>query len=66
MECEPGVVLDPFLGAGTTALVAERLGRDWVGIELNPEYAVLTVERLRQERAATPVHAHPDRNHGPP
>lgn len=50
-DSEPGVVLDPFLGAGTTALAAETLGRDWVGIELNPEYAALTVERLRQARA---------------
>lgn len=66
MDNEPGVVLDPFLGAGTTALAAERLGRDWVGIELNPEYAALTVERLQQERAASSVQADPDRNHGPP
>ncbi|MGI9003017.1 MAG: DNA-methyltransferase [Pseudonocardia sp.] len=33
----PGVVLDPFIGAGTVALVAEQHGRDWIGIELNPE-----------------------------
>ena len=65
-ESEPGVVLDPFLGAGTTALAAERIGRNWVGIELNPDYAALTVERLKQERAGKPVDAHPDRNHGPP
>jgi DNA modification methylase len=32
----PGVVLDPFIGSGTTAVVAERLGRDWLGIELRP------------------------------
>ena len=66
IDSEPGVVLDPFLGAGSTALAAERLGRNWVGIELNPAYAALTVERLQQERAAKPVHAHPGRNHGPP
>lgn len=43
----PGdTVLDPFLGAGTTALVAERLGRRWVGIELNPSYAALAGDRL--------------------
>ena len=35
----PATVLDPFLGAGTTGLVAARLGRDWVGIELSPAYA---------------------------
>lgn len=47
---QPGVVLDPFLGSGTTAVVAERLGRDWVGIELNPEFAQLARERVRQAR----------------
>lgn len=48
---EGGVVLDPFLGSGTTAIVAERLGRRWVGIELNPEYVQLARERLRERRA---------------
>lgn len=44
----PGdLVLDPFMGAGTTAVVAERLGRRWVGCELNPEYADLALERIR-------------------
>lgn len=42
----PCVVLDPFSGAGTTSLVAGRLGRDSVGIELNPEYAALSERRL--------------------
>jgi DNA modification methylase len=40
------VVLDPFGGAGTTSLVAERLGRRSVLIELNPAYAELTLRRL--------------------
>lgn len=43
-----GLVLDPFGGAGTTELVADRLGRDAVLIELNPEYAELARERLRR------------------
>jgi site-specific DNA-methyltransferase (adenine-specific) len=50
---QPGLVLDPFFGAGTTALEAERLGRDWIGIELNPEYQELALSRLdvaRQKR----------------
>lgn len=38
-------VLDPFGGAGTTALVADRLGRDAVLCELNPEYAAMATER---------------------
>ncbi len=42
----PGLVLDPFLGSGTTAIVAARLDRDWLGIELNPEYASLAERRL--------------------
>lgn len=41
-----GVVLDPFLGSGTTATVAERLGRDWMGIELNPEYEPMIRRRI--------------------
>jgi DNA modification methylase len=47
----PGVVLDPFMGTGTTALAAEKHGRDWIGIELNPKYAEMAEERLRAERA---------------
>lgn len=41
-----GVVLDPFMGAGTTALVASRLGRAFVGIELKQEYIDLARDRL--------------------
>lgn len=41
-----GVVVDPFLGSGTVALVAQELGRDWLGIELNPDYVALAQERL--------------------
>lgn len=44
----PGdTVLDPFLGSGTTALVAEREGRQWIGCELNPEYVAIAERRLR-------------------
>ena len=42
----PGVVLDPFFGTGTVGVVAERLGRDWLGIELNPAYVELARRRL--------------------
>ena len=40
------VVLDPFSGAGTTALVADKLGRIGIGIELKAEYAVMARERI--------------------
>lgn len=43
----PAVVLDPFGGSGTVALVAERLGRDAVLCELNPEYVALAERRIR-------------------
>lgn len=42
----PCVVLDPFSGAGTTLLVADRLGRDCIGIELNPEYVAMAQDRV--------------------
>jgi DNA modification methylase len=46
----PGdVVFDPFMGSGTTALVAKRNGRLYLGCELNPEYRALWEERLAQE-----------------
>lgn len=41
-----GTVLDPFFGAGTTGLVANQLGRNCIGVELNPEYATIAAERL--------------------
>jgi site-specific DNA-methyltransferase (adenine-specific) len=50
---EPGLVLDPFIGSGTTALVAERLGRNWLGIELNPKFARLAEERIATARVST-------------
>jgi DNA modification methylase len=43
----PCLVLDPFIGSGTTAVVARQLGRNYVGIELNPEYATLAISRIR-------------------
>ena len=42
-------VLDPFCGAGTTGLVAARLRRSFIGIELNPEYAAMTERRIRED-----------------
>lgn len=49
-DWQPGVVLDPFMGTGTVALVAEQHGRDWVGIELNSKFAAMTEQRLQAWR----------------
>ena len=48
---EPGVVLDPFMGSGTTAVAAERLGRDWIGIELNCQFAAEARLRIAKQQA---------------
>lgn len=49
--CPPsGIVLDPFMGAGTTAVAAEQVGRDWVGVELNPDFASLANQRIERAR----------------
>tara|TARA_R100000329_G_scaffold31661_1_gene29300 strand:+ start:3244 stop:4071 length:828 start_codon:yes stop_codon:yes gene_type:complete len=43
------IVLDPFFGSGTTGWVAQRLGRKWLGIELNSDYIDVANERFRQQ-----------------
>jgi DNA modification methylase len=48
----PGVVLDPFMGTGTTGVVAERLRRDWLGVEVHPGFVTLAEQRLRMAREA--------------
>ena len=45
---EGDVVLDPFMGSGTTAYVAQRLGRKWIGIELNEDYAKIINNKTKQ------------------
>lgn len=45
-DFKPGIVLDPFIGSGTTGIVAKKLGRDFCGIELNPEYIKLVWKRI--------------------
>jgi len=46
---EGDTVLDPFMGSGTTVLAAQNLKRNYIGIELNPEYIKMAEKRLRQE-----------------
>jgi site-specific DNA-methyltransferase (adenine-specific) len=43
---EGGTVLDPFFGAGTVGLVSAKLGRRWIGIELNPNYCEIARKRI--------------------
>ena len=43
---EGDIVLDPFLGSGTVAVVAERHRRNWIGCELNPDYAAIAEVRI--------------------
>ena len=50
---EPGLILDPFMGSGTTAMAAERHGRDWVGIELNPDFARSAKIRIASARTTS-------------
>lgn len=55
---DPGeTILDPFAGSGTTGVAALRLGRRFVGIEKDPKYFDLCVERLRAEESGTTVAA---------
>jgi adenine specific DNA methylase Mod len=51
-------VLDPFMGAGTTAVAAARLGRDWIGIELNAEYRTLALNRIATTVVRPSTHQH--------
>lgn len=46
-----GIVLDPFMGSGTTAVSAKRCGRHFVGFELNPEYCAIIQQRLASPEA---------------
>ncbi len=46
---ENGIVLDPFIGAGTTGLVANKLNRNYLGIELNPKYIRIAEKRIFNE-----------------
>jgi len=46
---EPGdVILDPFFGTGTTGAVARKLGRNWIGLEQDPEYAEIATARIKR------------------
>ncbi len=46
---ENGLILDPFMGSGTTAVVAKKLSRNYIGFELNPEYVEISNRRINKE-----------------
>jgi len=50
---EGSIVLDPFSGSGTTAVVSQRYGRNWIGIDINRDYCELAQERIRNETKST-------------
>lgn len=50
-----GVVLDPFFGSGTVGAVCKRLGRQYIGIELNPEYCALAQARIDKVKEETSI-----------
>lgn len=52
---EGGVVLDPFSGSGTTAVVASRLGRNYIGIDNNPAYCKMAADRMGQQLTLVPA-----------
>jgi len=46
-KTKPGIVLDPMCGAGSTLVMAEKLGRRWIGIDISPKYCEMARERVR-------------------
>ena len=50
-----GVVFDPFLGSGTTSVVAKKLNRNYTGIEMNKEYALWTEKRLQMSELSPQI-----------
>jgi DNA modification methylase len=47
IEIPAGIVLDPFMGSGTVGVVAKKMGRSYIGIELNSEYIKIAEKRIK-------------------
>jgi site-specific DNA-methyltransferase (adenine-specific) len=57
----PGdVVLDPFVGSGTTLAVAKKLGRKWIGFELSDEYTQRATARIKKAVEGQPLEGAPE------
>ncbi len=59
-SCEGDVVLDPFLGSGSTSVTAKKLGRRFIGIEREPQYCVWTEKRLENASADSSIQGYAD------
>ena len=61
-SCPPdGIVFDPFLGSGTTSVVAKKLGRNYIGIEMNTEYALWAEKRLLKAEQSPAIQGYTDK-----
>ena len=47
---EEQIIIDPFIGSGTTAVACERLNRRWIGIEIEGKYCEIAAKRIEKER----------------
>ena len=59
-SAEGDFIFDPFLGSGTSAVVAQKLNRQFSGIEIDPQYCALTLERLARARANSKIQGYDD------
>lgn len=57
---ENDVVLDPFLGSGTTSVVAKKLGRHFIGIEIEPQYCIWAEQRLAAASKGSEIQGYTD------
>ena len=55
-----GLVFDPFLGSGTSSVVAKKLGRHYLGVEINREYALWAEKRLDMVSASKDIQGYAD------